>query len=88
MNQDYLSSVEQFYWFMVLLPYSKNNISSFHSGFNLIDLTLNKNCNEDPKDFSLYPIINSIQKDSNTMVVDVSIVDNCCYYNGWYRINI
>ncbi len=62
-----------------VLPYSKNNISSFHSGFNLIDLTLNKNCNEDPRNFSLYPIINSIQKDSNTMVVDVSIVDNCCY---------
>ena len=62
-----------------VLPYSKKNISLIWEGIELADLTLFKNCNEHPKNFKLYPIFNAIQKDSNFLVVDVSIVDNCCY---------
>ena len=63
------------------LPYSDKMISLLNKGLSPIRLEIIQECdnNTDPRTFKEYPKFTEVKRDSNELIIDVSIIANCCH---------
>jgi hypothetical protein len=63
------------------LPNSDKMIGLLNNGLEPISLKIIKECdnNTDPRTFKDYPKFTEVKRDSNELIIDVSVVANCCH---------
>ena len=63
------------------LPFSKKMIGLLNCGLSPISLVLIQGCDNsiDPRMFKDYPIFREISRDSTTLTIEVSVIENCCH---------
>ena len=63
------------------LPYSNKMIGLLNSGLSPISLEVINECNEgiDRKTFNQYPKFVNVERELETLTIDVSVVANCCH---------
>lgn len=63
------------------LPYSDNMIGLLNHGLSPVSLTIIEECDQnfDPKSAEKYPFFRKVSRDSNQLIIDVTIVSNCCH---------
>lgn len=63
------------------LPYSNKMIGLLNSGLQPISLEVLSECNEsvDRKTFNQYPKFVNVERKLDTLIIDVSVVANCCH---------
>ena len=63
------------------LPYSDKMIGLLNKGISPISLEIIQECdnNSDPREFNDYPKFRTIKRNSNELIIDVSIIANCCH---------
>lgn len=63
------------------LPYTDKMIRLLNNGLSPISLEIIQECNNttDPRTFKNYPKFVEVKRDSNELIIDVSVVANCCH---------
>jgi len=63
------------------LPYSNKMIGLLNKGIEPISLNVVEECNQsvDPELFVNYPQFIKVERDSNELTIDVSVIANCCH---------
>ncbi|WMJ75403.1 hypothetical protein RCC89_19890 [Cytophagaceae bacterium ABcell3] len=63
------------------LPYSEKMIKLLNNGLSPINLEILNECDNSgkPDTFNNYPIFNNIIRDKDDLIIDVTVVANCCH---------